>query len=197
MSTVLDVLGARVDAADAVRSVERRSLGARLAALRGARGAHVAGTVYWPIAVIYARATSTGRRQWIEHTLGAVDLVSGRIGLLDEEPQVERNVCVDPRAVIPPRLARPSVLSAWHDYHRDYIDRRRRSMSPPALAVERVEPVWLEHSVVVQGDRRFLVDPVSHRADPLQHFPWIEQRLPASHTGPSPTQTTKEHSCTA
>lgn len=191
------VLDSRLDAAEAAFVTERRSLTARLGTLRGRSGARVVGAVYWPIAIVHARASSTGRRQWTERTVGAIDLVSGRIGIVDEEVPRRSEVVVDHGTVIPPRLGRDQALADWRDYFRDYVDRRRHPLRPPGLSVERVEPVWVEQQVVEHGGHRFLVDPVTHRADPLEGFPWVEQHLTISDPDPNPTHTTKEHTCMA
>lgn len=178
MSRVLPaLLDRRLEPAVAVRVVERRSLTARLTAIRGGRDVQMVASIYWPIAVIEARASSTGRRRWTEHTTGAIDLISGRIGIVDEEVPRQHDVSVDPETVIPTRLSRADALADWHDYFRDYLDRRRRPLRPPALSVDRIEPLWVEHQLVQQGEQRFLVDPVTRRADPLDHFPSVAQSM--------------------
>jgi hypothetical protein len=185
MNRLPSLLNRRVDPAAAIAVVDQRTLRARLTARwGGSRPTAEVESLYWPIAIIHARATSTGRRAWIEHTVAAIDLVSGRIGLVDEKVPLEREVEVRPESVIPPRLGRQNALAAWHDYHRDYVDRRRRPMRPPALEVERIEPTWLEHRLVTQGDQRFVVDPVTLRADPLEHFPWVARCLTTADSRP-------------
>jgi hypothetical protein len=168
------------EAADVVR---RRSLSSRL---RGRLGDHdpaePVGTAYWPIAIVEATARSTGRRRWTERVRGAVDLVSGRIGLVDEDVPVLECVQVEEAAVVPARLGRDVALDAWHTYFRDYVDRRRKPMSPPALSVDSVQRLWLEHLILADRDRQFLVDPVTHRADPIESFPWVIQAREAART---------------
>jgi hypothetical protein len=183
MTTVpLLLVDRRLSVEEAVEVVRCRSLTSRL---RGRLADHspamLVGTAYWPIVIVEATARSTGRRRWTERVRGAVDLVSGRIGLVDEEVPVLEAVRVEEAAVVPPRLGRTLALEAWHEYFRDYVDRRRKPMSPPALAVDSAERLWLEHLILSDCDRQFLVDPVTHRADPLESFPWVIQARQAAH----------------
>lgn len=65
------------------------------------------------------------------------------------------------------------VHNLWRDFFRDYIVRRRRPLRPPVLAVDRLEHVWLPYHVVAADDRRFLVDLLMRRVDPLRTFPEV------------------------
>ena len=173
----------RLSVEEAAEVVRRRSLTSRLRGrLEDHPPAALEGIAYWPIAIVEATARSTGRRRWTERVRGAVDLVSGRIGLVDEEVRVLDSVYVEQGTVVPARLGRQTALDAWHEYFRDYIDRLRKPMSPPTLSVDSVERLWLEHLILTECDREFLVDPVTHRADPLESFPWVIQAREAART---------------
>lgn len=184
-STSLTLVDRRVGAAEAVAAVERRSLLGRLRGRRpDGRGAEVVDTYYWPIAVVEATAKDTGRRGWTDRTRGAIDLVSGRIGLVDTDlPTTE--VDVEERRLVPARLGPTRALEDWHDYFRDWTDRRRKPLRPPAFSVDRLQRLWLEHPVVALRGSLFLVDPATLRADPLEDFPWLAQLRDRPSAAPS------------
>lgn len=135
------------------------------------------GALYWPIALVHASAVSTGRRQWTERVHGAIDLVSGRIGLVDVDLPPHDSVEADTDRLVKPRLGKSEALASWHEYFRDYVDRRWKPLRPPALSVDEVAQVWVEYQVVSSQGRLLLADPVTGRADDLKNFPWVEQTL--------------------
>lgn len=172
--TALAVVENGLDAGAAEQAVRRRSARARLRTrLGGEPDIRCHGPVYWPVAVVHATARSTGRRQWVERVQGAVDLVSGRIGLADAAPAVLPHPDADQRRTVPARLGPDAALTAWHEYFRDHVDRRRKPLRPPALSVDRVERLWLAHQLVTADDRAFLVDPMTSRAEEATSFPWL------------------------
>lgn len=183
-TTTLHVIDNGLDAAAARGLVLTRSPWVRLRSLVGEEpDVQTLGPAYWPIAVIHATARSTGRRQWVERVQGAVDLVSGRIGLIDAELPEVTTVSAPTARLVPARLSRREALRSWHEYFRDWVDRRRKPLSPPELSVDEVERLWLGHQLAASQGREFLVDPVSHRAEELKHFPWAEQALHAAPEG--------------
>lgn len=133
--------------------------------------------LYWPIALVYAAARGTGRRQWTDQVLGAVDLVSGRVGIVDIDLPPTRDLTAEDRDLIPARMRRPLAERLWHEWFRDHIDRRRKPMRPPALSVDRIERVWLPNHLVIADGRQYLVDPMVARVDHLRNFPGVEQML--------------------
>lgn len=172
--TVLAVVDNGLGPRAATEAVRRRSARARLRALLGGEpDVRSHGPVYWPIAVVHATARSTGRRQWVERVQGAVDLVSGRIGLVDAELPDLHHPDADERRMVPARLGPDAALATWHEYFRDHVDRRRKPLRPPALSVDRVERLWLAHQLVTADDRAFLVDPMTARAEEATDFPWL------------------------
>jgi hypothetical protein len=178
----LQVIDNGLDAAVARRLVLTRSLRARMRSLVGDEpDVAILGPAYWPIAVVHATARSTGRRRWVDRVQGAVDLVSGRIGLLDAALPEVATVTAAADQLVPARLSRQEALSSWHEYLRDWVDRRRKPLSPPDLTVDKIERLWLGHQHAVSQGREFLVDPVSHRAEELKNFPWAAQALRARH----------------
>lgn len=170
----LDVLGRDLPEAEVLELVRRRCVRARLRAVLGApervRGA---GTLYVPVAVMEATATGTGRRRWHDRTRGMVDLLTGRVGLVDRElsPLEPREA---PAGDVVPALVSPQQASRlWHEFFRDHIDRRRRPMQPPDLSLDRCERLWLPlHLVHVDGDS-VLVDAITRRTDPVSLFPAV------------------------
>jgi hypothetical protein len=180
--TTLQVIDNGLDAAAARRLVLTRSLRARMSSLLGGEPeVSILGPAYWPIAVVQATARSTGRRRWVDRVHGAVDLVSGRIGLLDADLPGVTTLTASHDRLVPARVSRQEALGSWHEYLRDWVDRRRKPLSPPELTVDRVERLWLGHQHATVQGREFLVDPVSHRAEELKNFPWAAQALHASH----------------
>lgn len=157
-----------------VERTRRRGLGR----LRSAQPAQHLGEVYWPLALVWASAAGTGRRQWREGLLGAVDLVTGRPGIVDVAlPPLARQHVATGR--IPPRVPRDRALLTWHDFHRDHVDRRRKPFRPPRLTVDRVELAWLPHQLVGCGTSRYLVDTLVRRVDPLEDFPYVREQVTA------------------
>jgi hypothetical protein len=106
-------------------------------------------------------ATGTGRRQWTHRSQGAIDLVTGRIGLLDRDITGTREAPDLPEGRVPPRLSRERALRSWHELFRDHVDRRFKPLRPPKLSLDSVESLWLEHYLVRVGEHRFLVDSVT------------------------------------
>lgn len=181
VTTAVRVLDTHVDDSQARTLVRRHTLRGRVRDVFGGRPkVEVLGELYWPIAVVHATARSSGRRQWVERVQGAIDLVSGRIGLVDVELPADREVEVGQERLIAARLGRAEALAAWHEYFRDYVDRRRKPMRPPGLSVDRVERLWVPHRVAVRGDARFLVDPVTSRAERMENFPSVAKMLAAA-----------------
>ena len=195
MSTVVAskivVLGPGLDEERVRELVLERSTGARLRRLLGREDAiHVEHEVYWPIALVHATASSTGRRRWVERVQGAIDLISGRVGLVDLDVPDRREVQADERDCIPARLPRGVAELRWHEFFRDHVDRKHKPMRPPSLSVDRIERVWLPNHVVAVRDRRFLVDAMTARVDELSSFPSVEQMLasrPQTQTQGDPT----------
>ncbi|WP_154402158.1 hypothetical protein [Ornithinimicrobium cavernae] len=133
--------------------------------------------LYWPIALVRATASGTGRRQWRDQVLGAVDLVSGRIGIVDVDLPPTRELTAAEGDLIPARMSRTVAERLWHEWFRDHTDRRRKPMRPPALSVDQIERVWLPNHLVTAGGRRFLVDPMVGRVEDLRNVPSVEQLL--------------------
>lgn len=174
--------------------VRDRSAVARLRRLAGRpETVRVEHELYWPVALVHATARSTGRRQWVERVQGAVDLVTGRVGLVDLEVPEAREVRADERDCIPARVSRTVAELRWHEFFRDHVDRQHKPLRPPALTVDRIERVWLPNHVVAVGSRRYLVDGMTARVDELSNFPSVEH-LVASRTD---AQTEGDPTCTA
>lgn len=135
--------------------------------------------LYWPIALIHATAQGTGRRAWTERVQGAVDLLSGRVGLVDVDLPPVRELPVPPADRIEARLSRSAAQAVWHEFFRDHVDRRYKPMRPPVLSLDRIDRLWLPNHVVSSAGRRFLVDAMVARVEELRNFPSIEQMLRA------------------
>lgn len=185
--SVLDVARGRQQSIDLVRS---RSTASRLRHRLG-RGepVSVGRELYWPIAVIHASAAGTfWGRPWTDRVLGAVDLVTGRIGLVDLDLPTTERVEAAPEACVAARLGQQRAEAAWHEYFRDYIDRRRKPMRPPTLTVDRIDRLWLPNHVASVGARTYLVDPLVGRVEELSCFPHVQQMLmKGDHPGPVPS----------
>lgn len=156
--------------------VHRRSLRVRAGHLLGRPERVTVGhSLYWPVAIVHASARSAGRRQWVERVQGAVDLVTGRVGLVDVDLPAAEEVAARPERLITPRLTRAQALGAWHEYFRDYVDRRRKPLRPPTLVADRVDTLWLRNRLVTAGSKRLLVDPLVSRVDDLRNYPYAAQ----------------------
>lgn len=171
----VDVLGRELPETEVLELVRRRTLRARLRAALGApERVRSAGTLYVPVAVMEASATGTGRRRWHDRTRGMVDLLSGRVGLVDRElpPREPREA---PAGDVVPALVPPQQASQlWHEFFRDHIDRRRRPMRPPQLVLDRCERLWLPlHLIHVDGGDSLVVDAITRRTDPVSLFPAV------------------------
>lgn len=150
----------------------RRLLGGRLD-----EQVRIGPQLYWPIALVHATARSTGRRQWIDRVQGAIDLVTGRVGLVDLEIPPSREIGAREVDCIPARVGRSSATALWHEYFRDHVDRQRKPLRPPELSIDRMERVWLPNHVVTTAGRDYLVDAMVGRADDLRNYPVVEQML--------------------
>lgn len=195
--TTVQVLDAHWPHERVLAMVARRSLWARAGALVGRHEpASVEQELYWPVAIVHATAAGTGRRQWVERVQGAVDLVTGRVGLVDLHLPPAEAVETDPARLITPRLDHEAATAAWHEFFRDHVDRRRKPLRPPALSADRVQTLWLRNTVVAAGSRRLLVDPLVARVEDLRHYPYVQRFLGIP--GPGPSSTPKESTpCTA
>ncbi|MGH3665627.1 MAG: hypothetical protein ACRDU8_05985, partial [Egibacteraceae bacterium] len=76
-------------------------------------------------------------------------------------------------ACVPARWDVHELQAAWRDFFWAYIVRQHRPLRPPQLAIDRFRPVWLPYHVVSAGGRRFLVDLLTRRVDPLKVFPEV------------------------
>lgn len=178
LAPTVQVLEVDLDRERTRELVRERSVLTRLRVLlRREQPIEVEHDLYWPIALVHATASGTGRRRWTDRVQGAIDLVSGRTGLVDVELPAAREVAVDPSERIPARLSRQQALEAWHEYFRDHVDRRHKPLRPPALSVDRIERLWLPNHVASSGGRSFLVDPLTARVDELKNFPHVERML--------------------
>ena len=161
------------------RIVHRRTLVARVRhTLGSADPLRIDTTVYWPIVCV--RATADGRwlrKEWSERAYGAVDLVTGRVGLIDADLPPLRTQEVDPAACVEPELDAGGARDKWDAFFRNYVERRRKPLQPPAYTVDTVEPMWLPHHVVSEGSQQLVVDPMTRRAEPLADFPPIHRML--------------------
>lgn len=175
----LPVLGDGLDEARIHALVQGRSVLGRVRRLVGRtpEAMRVEAQLYWPIALVHATARSTGRRSWVDRVQGAVDLVTGRVGLVDMVVPEVRDARVDPGDCIPWRLSRSTAELTWHEHFRDHVDRKHKPLRPPSLSVDRIQRVWLPNHVVAVDDRRYLVDPMVARVEPLEHFAGIEALL--------------------
>lgn len=159
---VTRVIVAAVAPTEAARAAQRAVPKSRWRSLAGRLPLPVVErSVYWPIAVVTGTATGTGRRQWTHRSQGAIDLVTGRIGLLDRDVTRLRELPGLPEERVPPRLSRQQALESWHELFRDHVDRRFKPLRPPRLSLDSVEALWLEHYLVRVGEYRFLVDSVT------------------------------------
>lgn len=169
------VLGQPLAEARVRELLRRRSTASRLrAALGREQQVSLDGLVYWPVALVHARAEGQGRGTWVERIQGAVDLVSGRVGLVDLQLEDPRWCTVQDAHRIPPRVPRGVAELRWHEFFRDHVDRRRKPMRPPALSIDRIQEVWLPAHLVTVGGRRYLVDALTARVDELADFPYVE-----------------------
>lgn len=166
-----------------------------LSRLRGLVGAtaesvQLERTLYWPVALVHATARGTGRHGWTERCQGAVDLVSGRVGLVDLDlPQTQERP-VRSEDCIPARVPRGVAELRWHEFFRDHVDRRRKPLRPPALSVDRIAQVWLPSHLVTAGARPYLVDALTGRVDALADFPYVEDLLAGRDHHPVEGETT-------
>lgn len=191
MSLVLEspitVLGPGLDEARVRELVHDRSINSRLRRMAGrSEVLEVDHELYWPVGLVHATARSAGRRRWVERVQGAVDLITGRVGLVDLDVPDTRELHVDERDCIPSRVPRHVAELRWHEFFRDHVDRKHKPMRPPALTIDRIERVWLPNHVVSVGSRRYLVDGMTARVDELSNFPSVEH-LVSSRTD-TPTQ---------
>lgn len=176
----LKVLGTGLDPARIHELVAGPSPLARFRRLLGGRPEEkvlIGPQLYWPIALVHATARSTGRRQWIDRVQGAIDLVTGRVGLVDLEMPPSQEIGALQLDCIPARLGRVGAAALWHEYFRDYVDRQRKPLRPPELSIDRIERVWLPNHVVTTAGRHYLVDAMVGRADDLRNYPVVEQML--------------------
>lgn len=187
LTAPITVLGSGLDEARVHDLVHGRTTVSRLRSMAGrAETVRIEHELYWPVALVHATAQSTGRRRWVERVLGAVDLITGRVGLVDLDMPETREVHVEERDCIPARVPRQVAELRWHEFFRDHVDRRHKPMRPPALTIDRIERVWLPNHVVSVGSRRYLVDGMTARVDELSNFPSVEH-LVSSRTD-TPTQ---------
>lgn len=180
--TTIPVLDAELPAERVIQLVRGRSATARVRSLLGtAPQVAVLGELYWPIAVIRASAAGTfWGKPWTDRVLGAIDLVTGRIGLVDVSLPATRETTATDDARIEARLSQQEALAVWHEYFRDYVDRRRKPLRPPALTVDGFERLWLPNHLVSADGHSYLVDPLVGRVDRLRDFPGVARQLRAS-----------------
>lgn len=166
------MIAAAVTPAEAAHAARRAVPGARWRSVTARLPAPVVErSVYWPIAVLTGTATGTGRREWTHRSQGAIDLVTGRIGLLDRDVTDVRELEDLPEDRVPPRLSRQRAMDRWHELFRDHVDRRFKPLRPPRLSVDGLEALWLEHYLVRVGEHRFLVDSVTGSPRDVRSLP--------------------------
>lgn len=175
----VDVLGQGLGDDQVDGLLRRRSMASRLRGFLGRAPQPVSldGTVYWPIALVHATAEGRGRRRWVDRVQGAVDLVSGRVGLVDLDLPRPEAATVPEARCIPARVPRGVAELRWHEFFRDHVDRKFKPMTPPAISVDRIQQVWIPSHLAAVGGRRYLVDAMTRRVDELRDFPYVEAVL--------------------
>jgi hypothetical protein len=171
--TTLQIVALPVEG-DAERScalVERRT-GARLRRLTGgaARPEHV-NTWYWPIELGVATADLRAplRRRWRSVRVRiARDLVTGRPGTVDVRVPDGVRVTAPATHVV---ADHPVDDGDWREFARDQLVLRHRPAEIRDLALGEFERVHLPYDVVALGERRFLVDRLMSRVDPVDALP--------------------------
>ena len=178
-TTTLDVLPLDMTPSQQEQVVRTRSILCRLRNRIGASEPIVTnGDIYWPVLFIHATADGRWlRKEWTERVYGAMDLITGRIGLVDAAVP-----CAEPRAVPESRRLAPAfrpaeALEKWHEFFRDYVERKRKPLQPPVYRVDDHVHAWLPHHVVAAGNTTFLVDPVTRRPEPIDDVPKVREQL--------------------
>ncbi|MQA04562.1 MAG: hypothetical protein GEV07_18225 [Streptosporangiales bacterium] len=131
------------------------------------------GRAYWPIVMIKGEASVKLPFRRIDgiRVAGAVDAVTGRGGLVDVKlPGLEEREVGD-EVVIGERYGEDEVRKRWREFFRNYVVRKYRPTEIERLDVVDFQPCYLPYRVVEDGGRRYLVDELMKRVDPLDLLP--------------------------